>query len=278
MFDVESITARRILSPVSGFLAEAGFSHSLTPARNCTFGCLYCYVPTMRVQAGLAREDWERWGQRTAFKQNAAALLSRELKPGQSIYCSPLTDPYQPAEESARQMPGILSALALRPPAVFVIQTRGPLIVRDRDLLAAIPGARVSFSLTTADEQVRRRLEPHCPPLSARIEAMRELRAAGVRVFATLAPLLPGDVEDLARQAIAATNEDLVGDPLHVRLVKPRGATTRATALPILERHGWSGWLDPGFQAEQVERVRSVAAQAGRRFLTGPEGFALLSK
>ncbi len=64
--------ARSILSPTSGFIAEAGFTHSLTLARNRTFGCTYCYVPTMRIYAGLRAEDWQRWGQFTTFKSNAS--------------------------------------------------------------------------------------------------------------------------------------------------------------------------------------------------------------
>ncbi len=278
MLDVEFIKARRILSPVSGFLREAGFSHSLTPARNCTYGCTYCYVPTMRVQAGLRREDWEHWGQRTAFKVNAAPLLARELRPGQAIYCSPLTDPYQPAEGAQRLMPEILAVLAAGPPVCFVIQTRGPLIERDLDLLAAVPGLRVSFSLTTTDEEVRRRLEPHCEPLGRRLEAIKRVRSAGVRVFAALAPLLPGDARELARLALEATAEDLIGDPLHVKAAKARGATTRAAALRVADRNGWSEWLDPAFQQRAIAEIAAVAEAAGRRFVTGPEGFGLLSR
>jgi DNA repair photolyase len=77
--------ARHILSKTSGFIAQAGFTHSLTPARNCTFACTYCYVPTMRVRAGLQPEDWRRWGQFTTFKANAAELLERELRRGQGF-------------------------------------------------------------------------------------------------------------------------------------------------------------------------------------------------
>ena len=73
-FQIFESEARSILSPVSGFLAEAGFTHSLSPARNCTFGCSYCYVPTMRVQAGLRKEDWLHWGEFTTFKTNAPEL------------------------------------------------------------------------------------------------------------------------------------------------------------------------------------------------------------
>ena len=58
------------------------------------------------------------------------------------IYCSPLVDPYQPAEETEQMMPRILDELLSRPPKVFVIQTRGPLIVRDlARLTRVIPAA-----------------------------------------------------------------------------------------------------------------------------------------
>src|ERR1700751_906196 len=107
-FHVFEAEARSVLSATSGFIAEAGFTHSLTPARNCTFGCSYCYVPTMRVQAGLRADDWNHWGAQTTFKTNAAELATRSLRSDQVIYCSPLTDPYQPAESEARLMPALL--------------------------------------------------------------------------------------------------------------------------------------------------------------------------
>src|SRR5213078_4556677 len=113
-FQVFEAEARTILSATTGFIAEAGFTHSLTPARNCTFGCTYCYVPTLGIYGGLKPEDWQRWGQFTTFKSNAAALLGRELRPNQRIYCSPLVDPYQPAEEAERAMPPILKAILAR--------------------------------------------------------------------------------------------------------------------------------------------------------------------
>lgn len=110
-FPILHAEARSILSKTTGFIAQAGFTHSLTPARNCTFGCTYCYVPTLGIYGGLKPEDWQRWGQFTTFKTNAAALLVRALRANQIIYCSPLVDPYQPAEESENAMPQILDAL-----------------------------------------------------------------------------------------------------------------------------------------------------------------------
>jgi DNA repair photolyase len=281
VFPIYETDARGILSVTSGFIAEAGFSHSLTPARNCTFGCTYCYVPTLGIYGGLKPDDWTRWGQFTTVKRNAADLLRRELRAHQTIYCSPLVDPYQPAEESAALMPRILDAVLERPPRVFAIQTRGPLILRDLDRLAALAKRttlRVSFSLTTDREDVRRLYEPHCAPMSERLDTIERLREAGLCVHATLAPLLPCDPERLAGIALDASSEDIIGDPLHVRAVKRHGATTREAAVRISAKHEFSAWLDPQFQSEVLGRIHRVVTRAGRRFASGTEGFRWLAQ
>jgi DNA repair photolyase len=272
--------ARSILSKTSGFIAEAGFTHSLTPARNCTFGCTYCYVPTMRIQGGLKPEDWQRWGQFTTFKSNAAELLRRELRPEQRIYCSPLVDPYQPAEETERSMTSILQALIESPPRVFVLQTRGPLILRDLDLLQELAKRtmlRVSFSITTNREDIRKFYEPHCASIAERVDLIRQLRSAGIEVYATLAPLLPCDPEELATLAIEASGRDLIGDPLHVRAVKRSGATTRLAAFRVAEAQGEAQWFDPEFQRGIVERIVTKSRALGHTFETGPLGFGRLA-
>jgi DNA repair photolyase len=268
--------ARSILTKTSGFIAEAGFTHSLTPARNCTFGCTYCYVPTMGIYGGLKPEDWKRWGQFTTFKLNAAELLRKELRPEQRIYCSPLVDPYQPEEAVEQMMPRILEAVIKAPPRVFTIQTRGPLILRDVELLKRA-GARVSFSITTNRDDVRRLYEPHCATFEERIGVVRTLREAGIETYATLAPLLPCDPEVLARAAIEATGRDLIGDPLHIRSTKARGATTREAAFKISAAHHHDQYLDAEGQARVVEQIDRIAREAGFTFTTGPQGFARLA-
>ncbi len=278
---VRGARARSILSPTSGFIASAGFTHSLTPARNCTFGCLYCYVPTMRIFGGLRPDDWRRWGQFTTFKDNAAELLRSALRPRQRIYCSPLTDPYQPAEADRELMPAILRAVLASPPQAFTIQTRGPLILRDLALLTELSRRttlRISFSLTTDREDVRRRYEPHCAPIAERIEAMRALRDAGLTVFATLAPILPCDPRRLAELALEASDQDVIADPFHTRAAKPRGATTRDAAVRLSERLGLQRWHDPVFQSEALARIEATVVRGGRRLGVGPEGFAWLAK
>ncbi len=272
--------AKSILTKTSGFIAEAGFTHSLTPARNCTFGCTYCYVPTLGIYGGLKPEDWKRWGQFTTYKSNAPELLRRELRESQSIYCSPLVDPYQPAEAAEQMMPRILDALLERPPRVFTIQTRGPLILRDLERLQALSNrtaVRVSFSITTNRDEIRRLYEPHCASFEERLDVVRTLRDAGIETYATLAPLLPCDPETLARAALAATDRDLIGDPLHIRATKRHGATTREAAFQISAVHRHDEWLDAANQARVVEQIDCIAREAGFTFTTGPRGFARLA-
>lgn len=272
--------ARGILSRAGGFIRDAGFTHSLTPARNCTYGCTYCYVPTMRIYGGLRAEDWRRWGQFTTFKENAAELLAKESRPEQIVYCSPLVDPYQPVERRERSMPGILRALEARPPGVFVVQTRGPLILRDIALLQRLAQRtrlRVSFSITTDRDDVRRWYEPHCEPIGERLRAVRELEAAGIRTFCTLAPILPCNPDALAALVLEASAGDVIGDPLHSRAAKPRGATTRAEAARVSAARGFERWHEPEFQAGVAAALRARVEAAGRRFALGVEGFRMLT-
>jgi DNA repair photolyase len=236
----------------------------------------------MRIQGGLQPEDWQRWGQFTTFKGNAAELLRRELRANQRIYCSPMVDPYQPAEECERMMPRILDVLleAQAPPCVFVLQTRGPLILRDLETLRALTQRtklRVSFSITTNREEVRKLYEPHCAPIPERLDVIRALRDAGIETYATLAPLLPCDPEELALAALDASRRDLIGDPLHIRSAKPRGATTRDAAFRISSANDHQKWLDPAFQDDVVERIKHAARARGHNFAIGPSGFATLA-
>jgi DNA repair photolyase len=178
-------------------------------------------------------------------------------------------------------MPRVLDELLLRPPRTFVIQTRGPLIVRDLSRLVELSRRttlRVSFSITTNRESVRKLYEPHCATIDCRLKAIRELRGAGITTFATLAPILPCDPEELARLALEATDQDIIGDPLHVRSVKPHGATTREAAFALSDKHGFTAWLEPEFQREVSERIAYTVRRTGRRFATGTEGFGWLAQ
>ncbi len=279
-FPVYRNPAKTILSRTSGFIARSGFTHSLNPARNCVYGCTYCYVPTLRIHAGLKPVDWQRWGHHTTVKPNAAALLRKELRASQVIYCSPLVDPYQPAEATEQLMPGLLEVLCECPPAGFALQTRATLVLRDTDLLRSLAERtrlRISFSITTDCDDVRRLYEPHCEPVNERVEAIGALKEAGIPVHCTLAPILPCDPVKLAEIALNCTSRDVIADPLHTRHMKARGATTRLEALRVSEARGFREWHEAAFQNEILRAIRSRLASSGRVLGVGEAGFRMLT-
>jgi DNA repair photolyase len=185
---VELAQARSILTAATGFIKRGGFDWTCNPYVGCTFGCRYCYAMFL-PQNRRPRDDWGRWFQ---VKANAVELARRQAPraAGQAVYMSSVTDPYQPVERALGLTRGILEALAPHQPRL-VIQTRGPLVVRDADILARFGSVRVNLSIPTDDEEIRKAFEPKAPPLEARWEAARHLKALGIPVGLCLTPLLP---------------------------------------------------------------------------------------
>ncbi|GGI46926.1 radical SAM protein [Paenibacillus marchantiophytorum] len=184
-------TAKQLLTKASGFLE--GYTHTLNPYTGCAFACSYCYVRQMPV--ALFRD--EAWGSFVDVKENAAALLAKELNRALSkgpvtIFMSSATDPYQPAEYTERITRSLLEVMSANPPDFVFVQTRSPLVTRDADLLELLGDrVRVSITVETDREDVRRAFSPSAPPIPARLKALRELRARGIPVQATIAPVLP---------------------------------------------------------------------------------------
>src|SRR5262245_1323660 len=176
---MELIESRSIFSPATGFIKRGGYAWTCNPYIGCTFGCTYCYAAFL-PQNRRPVEDWGRW---LTAKQNAAELAARQAVKvaGAAVYMSSVTDPYLPAERSLKLTRGILEAMIPHQPRL-VIQTRGPLVVRDIDLIQQFDAVRVNLSIPTDSEEVRKLFEPKAPPLPERWIAARELKASGIRV------------------------------------------------------------------------------------------------
>ena len=175
---------------------DVGFESSINPYRGCEHGCIYCYArPTHEFLGFSAGLDFES---RIMVKENAAELLTTELskprwKP-QTLVMSGVTDPYQPIERRLQITRGCLEVLARFRNPVGII-TKNQLVTRDLDLLgelAAHQAAAVNISITSLDPKLQRVLEPRTSTPRARLEAIRQLRAAGVPVGVMTAPLIPG--------------------------------------------------------------------------------------
>ena len=193
---------RSALNRVTGM----GFRWSLNPYMGCAHRCAFCYVRGFELRADRPAD--ERYGSSVRVKVNVVDVLRRELRrPSwrrETVAIGAATDPYQPAEGRYRLTRGCLVALGESRTPIDLI-TRGPLILRDLDVLADASlraAVRVSVSIATLDEGLAARLEPGVAPPRQRLRAIRMLTDAGVAAGVALAPVLPGLTD--APRALAA--------------------------------------------------------------------------
>jgi len=180
---VKEIKAKTILS------ASKVYPWVINPYTGCQHGCSYCYARFMKRVTGHR----EPWGEFVDVKINAPDLLRREItkKKRGKVWVSGVCDPYQPLEAKYKLTGQCLEILAQNTWPV-IIQTRSPLVLRDMDIIKDAQDFEVGFSVTTADDRIRKLFEPHAPPINDRIEALDELHKAGIRTYAMIAPVLPG--------------------------------------------------------------------------------------
>jgi DNA repair photolyase len=217
------------------------FEWTINPYRGCEFACKYCYArythEFMEMRDGV---DFER---KIYVKQHAAGLLRHELrrvKPGESIALGTATDPYQPAERRYEVTRGILEEFARHQGYELGIVTKSNLVVRDLDQLQEVARSNklsVHITITTLDVELARILEPRAPRPDLRMDAVRTLAKAGLRVGVSCSPVVPGitdspkDLEVVIRAASEAGADYVFANPL---FLKPCSA---AVFLPFLEQN-----------------------------------------
>lgn len=259
---MDRIESRSIFTPATGFIRRGGFDWTCNPYVGCVFGCTYCYAMFL-PQSREPLEDWGRW---LRIKQNAVELAwkTRHRVAGAAVYLSSVTDPYQPIDRSLLLTRGILEALVEVQPRLLV-QTRGPLVVRDMDLLRQLHHVQVNFSLPTDCDEVRQQFEPKAPSLARRWQAVQLLKSEGVRVGICVTPMLPiRDSKRFADQLAAFQPDVLVVQSFHER-PGCYGADTGPKARELLRTMRWGA-------AEAEEAVEQMR-QSGLHPYDGEAGF-----
>ena len=189
----QEVRCRSALNQVTGMRY---FEWTLNPYRGCTHGCHYCYARRYHSQFELGAGD--EFASVILVKTNFVEVLRRELaRPSwtrEVVGLGTATDVYQPIEGHYKLTRRTLEALLDAGNPVGVV-TKGPMIVRDKDLLAhlsAIDGSSVVVSVPCSDEEIAARLEPGTAPPRQRLRAVRELVDAGVNAGVLMSPIVPG--------------------------------------------------------------------------------------
>ncbi|MGF9917418.1 radical SAM protein [Paenibacillus ehimensis] len=261
---------KQLLNAATGYLT--GYTHTLNPYSGCAFACTYCYVREMPV-AKFRPEPWGSW---VDVKSSAAELLAKELvrakrKGPVSIFMSSSTDPYQPIEYRTGLTRSLLETMAGGDAPDFVLlQTRSPLVTRDIELLRRL-GTRVRVSLTveTDLEPIRKAFTPAAPPIPARLRALRELVEAGVPAQAAVSPVLPSSGG--FAQALRDTGVTrLVVDDFFMGDGSLGRRTERLGIRRMYESLGLEAWYDRDAYRQVLEQLmrhfpeeRILVSQAG---------------
>lgn len=229
---------------------DIAFDRSINPYRGCEHGCVYCFARPTHAYMGLsAGLDFET---KLFAKQGAAELLEKELanpnyKP-QTIAIGTNTDPYQPIERSRRVMRSLLEVLHRTSHPVAIV-TKSNLVTRDIDLLAPMAAeglAKVAISITTLDPVLARKMEPRAPTPAKRLEAIRQLSAAGIPVAVMVAPILPGLTDHEIEKILAAAWEAGAREAGYVLL-----------RLPLEVKDLVRGWLEENYP-DKAKHVLSL--------------------
>lgn len=160
----------------------------INPYVGCMHSCIHCYARFMKRFTGYI----ESWGDFVDVKINAPELIPENtLKyKGKSIFFSSVTDPYLSFERKYKLTRKILEKLIPLEPNLG-IQTKSDLIVRDIDLLKQFKNCEAGLTITTADDKIRKEVEPFTSAVTARIDALEKMKEAGIKTYVFIGPIFP---------------------------------------------------------------------------------------
>jgi DNA repair photolyase len=185
---IKEITAKTLLSSAKQPDPWFGIKYTMNLYRGCQHQCIYCDSRSECYQI----EDFDH---DVLVKANALDLLRDELPRKRvkgTVGTGSMNDPYMPLEAKLNLIGRALEIITDYRFPIHVI-TKSDLVVRDADILADIGRvyAAVSFTVTAADDDLSRKLEPGAPPTSKRFAALAALAARGIYTGVTMMPILP---------------------------------------------------------------------------------------
>ena len=247
---IHMIQAKSLLNPVKQPDTWFGLKYNMNLYRGCQHRCIYCDSRSQCYRI-------DRFDQDILVKANAPELLRSELARKRvkgTIGTGSMNDPYMPLEKKLNLTRRALEIIATFRFPVHVI-TKSDLVLRDADVLQQIRQiyAAVSFTITTANDDLGKQVEPGAPLPSARFHALQKLAEKGIYAGVTLMPVLPF----------------LQDDPQNIRAIVRRAADSGAqyiiasfgVTLRDRQRAYFYNELDRRFPGVKQQYVRSFGEQ-----------------
>jgi DNA repair photolyase len=255
------------------------FRWTINPYRGCQHACSYCFARNSHTYLDLdAGEDFNT---KVVVKVNAPELVRKKMASrgwqGEHIAMGTNVDCYQRAEGRYQLMPGIIGALtqAANP---FSILTKGTLILRDIELLAAaaeITDVGLNVSVGSVDKDLWRSVEPGTPAPGRRLEACAALNQRGLRCGVLMGPVVPflsdspAQLDATVRQIAATGATHVMPIVLHLRpgTREVFFGWLRAEHPELVDRYlelyGRGAYAPKAYQARIAGQVRELATKHG---------------
>jgi DNA repair photolyase len=271
--------------------ARVPFDWTINPYRGCEFGCKYCYARYTHEYMEIDGAEFER---KIFVKKDAAVLLASEIakkysyeskasggRQAEHIAIGTATDPYQAAEREYGVTRACLEELARREGLSISIVTKSDQIVRDIDILRVIAGKSaltVNLTVTTLRPRLARLLEPRAPRPDLRLDAVKQLREAGLDVGVSASPLLPG-ITDGELEAVAGASKEAGAQWFYSEVLFLMPVSAKQL-LPFIEKkfpklasqyqewYAKNGYAPEEYRKKISERVRKIREKFG--FATRP--------
>lgn len=165
-----------------------GNDYNMNLYRGCCHGCIYCDSRSECYHV----EDFDT----VCAKENALEILRDELRRkvrSGIIGTGAMSDPYNPFEKTELLTRHALELISAYGFGITVI-TKSNLITRDIDVYCEIAEnspVLCKMTVTTADDNLCRIIEPHVSVASERFEALAKMADSGLFTGITLMPVLP---------------------------------------------------------------------------------------
>jgi len=164
-----------------------GCKYNMNIYRGCQHQCIYC---DSRSECYHIKNFED-----ILYKENVIEKLKDELprKRTKGTICfGAMSDPYIPLEAKLKLTKGSLEIIAQHRFPIHLM-TKSDLVLRDKEIIKRISEiyATVSFTITTTDDELAKKIEPHASLPSARLKAMKELSDIGIYTGITMMPILP---------------------------------------------------------------------------------------